>query len=154
MFNTKEESTHGDLFQFIREYCDNVASHQYENIDIQIDDAGSVYSIDFAPQDIAIILDNILSNSNKAHATVLEVVMRNGKDAATINFIDNGRGLTKSITDVNELFQFGKGFTMSGTGIGLFHVKDIIENRMHGTVSINQSIKKGFCLSVRLKNEV
>ena len=154
LFNTKEESTHGDLFQFIREYCDNVASHQYENIDIQIDDAGSVYSIDFAPQDIAIILDNILSNSNKAHATVLEVVMRNGKDAATINFIDNGRGLTKSITDVNELFQFGKGFTMSGTGIGLFHVKDIIENRMHGTVSINQSIKKGFCLSVRLKNEV
>lgn len=151
LFNTKEENAHGDLFQFIREYCENIASHQYENIDIQIDDADSVYSIDFVPQDIAIILDNILSNSNKAHATVLEVVMRNGKDAATINFIDNGKGLTKSITDVNELFQFGKGFTMSGTGIGLFHVKDIIENRMHGTVSIDQSVKKGFCLSVRLK---
>lgn len=151
LFNTKEEITHGDLFQFIREYCENVASHQYENIEIQLDDTGSLFIIDFVPQDIAIILDNILSNSNKAHANIVEVVMRNENEVATINFIDNGRGLTKSITNVNELFQFGKGFTASGTGIGLYHVKDIIENKMHGSVVIDQSVKKGFCLSVRLQ---
>lgn len=152
LFDTKEETAHGDLFQFIREYCDSIASHQYTNIIIKVIIVNNTkYIRDFVPQDIAIILDNILSNSVKARATVLEVLMQSMTDEAIISFIDNGRGLTKSISNIDELFQFGKGFTVSGTGIGLYHIKDIVEHKMHGTVMIDQSVKQGFCLRLGLK---
>ena len=152
LFDTKEESAHGDLFRFICEYCESVASHQYTNLIIKaITVDNTKYIVDFVPQDMAIILDNVISNSVKARATILEVVMQYMKGEAIISFIDNGRGLTKSISDVNELFQFGKGFTVSGTGIGLYHIKDIVEHKMNGTVTIDQTVKQGFCLRLGLK---
>jgi len=152
LFDTKEETAHGDLFQFIREYCESVATRQYANIKITIDiEDSSKYIVDFVPQDIAIVLDNVLSNSVKARATVLKIEMRSERNTYTIDFIDDGKGLTKSVTNINELFEFGKGFTESGTGIGLYHIKEIIEKKMRGSVTIDQSVQLGFCLRVRLK---
>ena len=53
------------------------------------------------------------------------------------------------IKDINELFEFGKSYTESGTGIGLYHVKDIVENHLNGNVTINKT-KKGFEIQIRI----
>lgn len=149
-FNTKEEVTNGDVFEFIKEYCDNILK-QYEDIKVHVNNHDSaVFVIGFVPQDISIILDNVVSNSIKAKANNLFVNMYIENKHARIDIVDDGRGLDKNITNIEELFEFGKGYTDIGTGVGLYHIKDIVENNMHGTVSINKEIEKGFELQIRI----
>lgn len=70
-FNTKEEITNGDVFEFIKEYCDNILK-QYEDIKVHVNNHDSdAFVIGFVPQDISIILDNVISNSIKAKANNL-----------------------------------------------------------------------------------
>lgn len=149
-FNTKEEITNGDVFEFIKEYCDNILK-QYEDIKVHVNNHDSdAFVIGFVPQDISIILDNVISNSIKAKANNLFINMYVENEHARIDIVDDGRGLDKNITNIEELFEFGKGYTDIGTGVGLYHIKDIVENNMHGTVSINKDIEKGFELKIRI----
>ena len=149
-FNTKEEITNGDVFEFIKEYCDNILK-QYEDIKVHVNNHDSdAFVIGFVPQDISIILDNVISNSIKAKANNLFINMYVENEHARIDIVDDGRGLDKNITNIEELFEFGKGYTDIGTGVGLYHIKDIVENNMHGTVSINKDIEKGFELQIRI----
>lgn len=149
-FNTKEEITNGDVFEFIKEYCDNILK-QYEDIKVHVNNHDSdVFVIGFVPQDISIILDNVISNSIKAKANNLFINTYVENEHARIDIVDDGRGLDKNITNIEELFEFGKGYTDIGTGVGLYHIKDIVENNMHGTVSINKDIEKGFELQIRI----
>lgn len=149
-FNTKEETTTGDVFEFIKEYCDNILN-QYEDIKIHVNNPDSTaFVMGFVPQDISIILDNVVSNSIKAKADNLSFDLRMIDGHAQINIIDDGNGLDKNIINLEELFEFGKGYTDTGTGVGLYHIKDIVENKMHGSVRIIASKKKGFQLQIRI----
>ena len=146
-FDTKEETIYGDLFEFINEYCTNIASHEFTGIEIVVDLEGT-FSMKFAPQDVAIILDNIIDNSKKAKAHILKVRMGLEGEYAIIDFIDDGKGLEPS-ANINEIFAFGKSYTASGIGVGLFHIKSIVEEQMNGSVGVIPS-NKGFHLQVRL----
>ena len=149
-FNTKEEFTTGDLFEFIKEYCENILK-QYEDIRVRVENSNKdKFIIKFVPQDISIILDNVVSNSIKAKASNLVVIMKVVDEHAYIDIIDDGKGINKSVTDTAELFKFGKGYTDIGTGVGLYHIKDIVENNMNGTVQIDNMVKKGFKLQIRI----
>lgn len=150
-FNTKEEFIEDNLFDFIEEYCENILA-QDEDIEVEVlrkDEKG--VNIRFIPQDIAVILDNVISNSIKYNATLLKIVLNKDGNSYTIDFIDNGDGLDPSIEDVRELFEFGKGYTFTGTGVGLYHIKSIVEEELKGTVDINLEETKGFALRVRFE---
>lgn len=150
-FNTKEEFIEDNLFDFIEEYCENVLA-QDADIEVEVirkDEKG--VNIRFIPQDIAVILDNVISNSIKYNATLLKIVLNKDGDSYSIDFIDNGDGLDPNIEDVSELFEFGKGYTFTGTGVGLYHIKSIVEEELKGTVDINTEETKGFALRVRFK---
>lgn len=148
-FNTKEEFMEGNLFDFIEEYATSILSHS-GGMKIQVirnDKVG--IEMKFIPQNIAIILDNVVSNSEKYNANILKIMLGNDEGVFTIDFIDDGDGINSQINDLNELFEFGKGFTPTGTGVGLYHIKDIVENDLKGTVTIESESKKGFALHVR-----
>lgn len=150
-FNTKEEFIEDNLFDFIEEYCENILA-QDEDIEVEVlrkDEKG--VNIRFIPQDIAVILDNVISNSIKYNATLLKIVLNKDGNSYTIDFIDNGDGLDPGIEDVRELFEFGKGYTFTGTGVGLYHIKSIVEEELKGTVDINLEETKGFALRVRFE---
>lgn len=150
-FNTKEEFIEDNLYDFIEEYCENILA-QEEDIEVEVlrkDKEG--VNIRFIPQDIAVILDNVISNSIKYNATLLKIVLNKDGDSYTIDFIDNGDGLDPNIEDERELFEFGKGYTFTGTGVGLYHIKSIVEEELKGTVDINLEETKGFALRVRFK---
>lgn len=150
-FNTKEEFIEDNLFDFIEEYCENVLA-QDADIEVEVirkDEKG--VNIRFIPQDIVVILDNVISNSIKYNATLLKIVLNKDGDSYSIDFIDNGDGLDPNIEDVSELFEFGKGYTFTGTGVGLYHIKSIVEEELKGTVDINTEETKGFALRVRFK---
>jgi len=48
-----------------------------------------------------------------------------------------------------EIFEFGKSYTKKGTGVGLYHIKQIVES-MCGAVSLIYQ-DKGFGLRIVLK---
>lgn len=147
-FDTKEESTTGDLFQYIYEYVEKILIH-YENIKIQAFIEENIQFIrKFSMQDIAVVLENIVSNSLKHNASLLNIRMYKTESAHAIDFTDNGDGLDEKIINVEELFEFGKGYTSSGTGVGLYHVHEIVQE-MGGLVLINREMKKGFELQMR-----
>lgn len=150
-FNTKEEFMVGNLFDFIEEYATNILDRSDRMKVKVIRKCVDGVEMKFVPQDIAIILDNVVSNSTKYNASLLTIVLSKDKDIYMIDFVDDGDGVNSGIEDLNELFEFGKGFTITGTGVGLYHIKDIVENGLHGTVNIESEPKKGFALHVRFR---
>lgn len=147
-FNTQEERIKADLFGFVSDYCKTIFNNR--EIKIVVENSNQAI-IDFVPQNIAVVLENILSNSQKAHATSLIFRMYEDKDYYYIDAVDNGNdNKWRTVSDLNSLFEFGKGYTQTGSGVGLYHIKDIIES-MHGTVSINNKNAMGFELDMRIK---
>lgn len=148
-FNTKEEFMEGNLFDFIEEYAINILNRSDRlNVRVVRSDTKGI-EMKFVPQNIAIILDNVVSNSTKYNANELRVLLGKDEKQYTIDFIDDGDGVSSDIVDLNELFEFGKGYTLTGTGVGLYHIKDIVEKDLQGTVTIESEPQKGFALHVR-----
>lgn len=148
-FNTKEEFMEGNLFDFIEEYA-MIILNRSDRLKVQVvrSDTEGI-EMKFVPQNIAIILDNVVSNSTKYNANELRVLLGKDEKQYTIDFIDDGDGVSSDIADLNELFEFGKGYTLTGTGVGLYHIKDIVEKDLQGTVTIESEPQKGFALHVR-----
>ena len=145
-FNTKEEFMEGNLFDFIEEYAMNILNRS-DRLKVQVvrSDTEGI-EMKFVPQNI---LDNVVSNSTKYNANELRVLLGKDEKQYTIDFIDDGDGVSSDIADLNELFEFGKGYTLTGTGVGLYHIKDIVEKDLQGTVTIESEPQKGFALHVR-----
>lgn len=149
-FNTKEEYVVGDVFSFVKEYCEKILVRNQE-ITVETKIVGnSDFKIRFVPQDIIIIIDNVVSNSIKHKAKKVQIILENNESEAKMDFIDDGRGIDSNIVDVDELFEFGKGFTQTGTGVGLYHIKEIVINKLHGIVKIDSEPGKGFTLQIRI----
>lgn len=80
-FNTKEEFMEG-IFDFIEEYAMNILNRS-DRLKVQVvrSDTEGI-EMKFVPQNIAIILDNVVSNSTKYNANELRVLL--GKDENNI----------------------------------------------------------------------
>ena len=152
-FNTEDEKITADLFAFISDYCNTIINEKNKKLVINVSNKKSLSSIRrFAPQDIGVILDNIESNSKKAHAKNLCINITEDSKFYILEFIDDGNGLDrKKIKDINSLFEFGKGFTENGSGVGLYHIKNIVEQDFKGYVSIDEKYTGGFKLIMGVK---
>ena len=149
-FDTKEEKITTDLFQFVDEYCQSILRNNYE-VGINTNIVDSIeYVRTFSPQDVAVIFENMVNNSVKHKASEITINMYDSNGYYCFDIIDDGQGMNIYIDDVDELFEFGKGYTQTGSGIGLYHVKAIIED-MNGMVMINEYRENGFELNVRFK---
>jgi len=151
-FNTEDENIKADLFDFINDYCLNVTDKMHDNIYIHVFTETKNHPVfEFSPQDIGALFENIVSNSEKFKAKVVNVYLRESKDYYLIDIIDDGLGIDKNkIKNIESLFDFGKGFTASGSGVGLYHVKKIVNDKLNGDVSINTTRLNGFELNIRI----
>lgn len=71
----------------------------------------------------------------------------------TISFCDNGGGIKEEIMDSIFNPYFSTKFASSGTGIGLYIAKNIIESRMKGKLSVKNTTK-GCCFTIEQKKEI
>lgn len=151
-FNTEDENIKANLFEFIEDYCANVLKKMHDDLNIAVSiEHSESFECEFSPQDIGAIFENIASNSEKFNARNLFVNMNFSKKDLLIDIIDDGKGIDKTkIKNINSLFDFGKGFTSSGSGVGLYHVKTIVNEKFHGNISINEERTKGFELNIRI----
>lgn len=129
-FNTQAEKITKDIVLFINEYVNNVYIpadsfiHRKRPIKILTTKPSFKKEMKFRPFEITVILDNLFSNSRKARATDVSLEWTKNKTHLLLRFKDNGNGIPEEVED--EIFKFRYSNT-EGSGIGLYHVKDILK---------------------------
>ena len=96
------------------------------------------------------IIDNLIGNSRKKAigATKIDLYFSVENNLLTILYKDNGKGIDKSIKDVNMIFE--EGFTTTnGSGLGLAHIKKIL-NKMGGEIKVNTNTAKGIEFIIKI----
>ncbi|GHU82372.1 histidine kinase [Clostridia bacterium] len=138
-----------DICDFILQYID--AGLELKGLSYLVQEKSQAYDCEFDPSSVGIIIDNVASNSLKAHADKLEISFDESEKYILVSFTDNGIGLVHGMNPLH-LFELGFSTTnkQSGFGIGLYHIKLLVED-MHGSVVIDKEYIQGFRLVVSFK---
>ncbi len=138
-----------NIYDFIIQYIDAEMTDSTLKYEVTLNATDSLCKFDVSS--MAIIIDNIVSNSIKAGATRLLITIYDEPQYICVDFIDNGIGFDPNM-DVNMLFEWGfsSNKMKKGYGIGLNHVKQLI-TEMKGQVEIDKGYNNGFKLVVKLR---
>ena len=98
---------------------------------------------------MVIVLDNLISNSSKNGASKVELNWRQTENSVQLLFCDDGKGIKDNI--IENIFDFGFTTSRRGSGIGLYHVREIIE-KLKGKIIVNNQINKGVEFIISFKN--
>jgi signal transduction histidine kinase len=147
-FNTKVELIKADIVIYIKEYLEKIIKADILKFKFSNDKIEHITH--FRPLEIAIVLDNFISNAKKAGASSIAIKFKTVNKHLQIQIADDGKGIEAKI--VKNIFN--RGFTMTkGSGIGLHHIKTIVEN-MRGSVGFLgndiKDLEKGACFEVML----
>lgn len=150
-FNLKTNRVKDDLLLFIEEYIAKIEEVSDSwNLKIVFENPSNFELIrSFRPLELIILIDNLIDNAGKAKAKKLIVSIKRSESKTTIQFKDNGIGLPNEIK--NSLL-FEKGVTTTdGSGIGLFHVRQIVEE-LSGVAKIRNNADRGTSVFLEFKN--
>ena len=154
-FNIKATSIRKDLNRFVREYVLDV-HQEYQHLKlnrqllkVELDTDGIPFVCNFRPIEVVMIIDNLFSNSYKAKAKNVFIKLKSQKQGSfQLLFGDDGNG----IKDLNLPRIFNMGFTTTdGAGIGLYHIKQLVE-KMNGEIEVNNKVQKGVQFKITIPN--
>ena len=119
-----------DLAVYIRDYVKTVSS-LWAPRGVDIDVQGDVKRLEcsFRPIEVGIVIDNLVSNAVKARAGRVVFFLGKGngpRPELTITVTDDGTGWPQSLDPIERAFEKGV-TTTDGSGLGLYHVKQVIE---------------------------
>lgn len=140
--------TEEDLVKFIINYIRNIYQVLYKG-EVEFANEQVVFMKKFQPIELSTAIDNILSNSRKKNANKVIFEFANIDNKLEIRIKDIGTPLSSKISDGNLVFEEGV-TTTKGSGLGLNHVKRIIENDLKGNIVYNPEYKKGFELIITI----
>ena len=129
----------GDLSVYIRDYIKTVSTLWAPSglyVDIQTD--GCRFQRAFRPIEVGIVIDNLVTNAAKARAQniiFIHEVGKGPKPAFSITVADDGMGWPASFAPLERAFEKGV-TTTDGSGLGLYHVKQVVEDRLGGLVKL------------------
>lgn len=139
---------------------DNIISEKRvqfrENINVDIQgnlNNGYGIFVKINPSDFTRVISNLINNSVEASENsvniLIEIIEEEGY--GIVKIIDNGKGIPENI--INKLgqkgYSFGKQNTDSGSGLGLYHAKETIENA-DGKIKISSKIGYGTTVEISL----
>ena len=139
-FKLDTEYVERDLNSYIREYVQNIIPTVTDkSLHIDLEQYTNVEFVSkFKPIEVNIVLDNIINNAKKAKADNLTIMLlKNEKGNFVVRFEDDGVGIQKE--NFSKLYDLGY-TTTDGSGIGLFHVKNIMKS-MKSTVNAENNNK-------------
>lgn len=120
-----------DVKEYIREYVLNFKDTL--NISLQSDSEIPIWRM-FSLLDVAIVLDNLISNSKKAGAQNILIYFKQSANSLTMDFSDDGMGVDSDLLIANSLFEEGVTTRRGGAGIGLHTILYTLENRLNGSI--------------------
>jgi len=154
-FERKAQEITSDLVSYVKQYVEKIyvplneakLKKQGANVNVIIN-GDATFECTFNPYKFVIIIDNLISNSIKAHAQNIIITMSvQDKKTLVLKFTDDGDGISDEV--LPKVFNFGFSST-GGTGIGLHHVKEIVEDD-GGSIFINNKLKKGVEFIIEVK---
>ncbi len=157
-FKADRNTQIADVALYIRQYID-IYSDIYPRNELRFKVIQNDSSLikKFSVLDMSVVLDDLISNSEKAGAKLIEIEMSNSSEGELkIFFSDDGNGvLDKFLVDdntKNKIFELGVTTTNGGSGIGLNSVREGLKS-MNGTINfLGNNIKlKGACFKIVIK---
>jgi sensor histidine kinase regulating citrate/malate metabolism len=118
-----------DVVQYIAEYIGNVLGNS-SGLKFQIENKETSFMMQFKPLEMAMVLDNFISNSKKAKANLVVISFEKKGKSLHIHIADDGSGISKEVA--RNLFKRGY-TTTTGAGIGLYHIRSMVDG-MGGSV--------------------
>lgn len=145
----KKELT--DIPAFIEQYILHVAK-DFTAAGLNVTVSNTVqrsFEIKASKIELSILIDNIISNAGKSLAKRLDIsIATSGENNLEVSFADNGAGLSKEISEIEDIFQIGI-TTTSGSGLGLFHARRIAEG-IDGKLFAEKREPKGLVVKLEL----
>jgi signal transduction histidine kinase len=149
-FRLESEKIETDLSAYIEQYVLGVArDFVFKKIELTVTNDGKGFVQSFKPIDVSVVVDNLISNAKKARATrVTFDITHPSRTTTHVLVTDNGKGLSRTITDVSRIFE--KGFTTTdGSGLGLYHVQQVL-GEMKGTIEVQRHESPGAAFLIRI----
>lgn len=128
-FRSRVDKEPTDLPAFIEQYINHVAKDFIgSNLRVNVvNNINEPFELKTSRIELSILLDNIISNADKADAKQLNVSLsKEGDNTLVASFIDNGKGLSEKLDSPEAMFEMGV-TTTPGSGLGLFHARGIVE---------------------------
>ena len=141
-FNLKASEIERDIVEFVVGYLNEIYIADDKIIDsqlkIEISIKGDIeYLKEIRPLEITTLIDNLISNSEKAGANKIKFTFSKKRDGLLIEVADDGKkGIEKE--NISKIFDLGY-TTTNGSGIGLYQARDIVQ-KLNGNIEV-ESIK-------------
>lgn len=128
-----------DLCVYIRDYITMVSTlWAPSGLSVHVQPDGRRFQRAFRPIEVGIVIDNLVTNAAKARARNILFVLQVGKGPKprlSITIADDGIGWHTSFVPIERAVEKGV-TTTDGSGLGLFHVKQVVEGRLGGFVEL------------------
>jgi len=149
-FNIHSNKVEKDIVSFINEYIENVYklrkdlknNRELLKIDIATPPKAKL-DVKFNPIDLLIVLDNLISNSAKDEIGAKNIHLKwkeQKNNSIELSFMDDGKGIKEEY--IPHIFDFGFTTSRNGSGLGLYHVQELIK-KMNGDIKVNTKNPKG-----------
>ena len=139
-------SANENIVTYIENYILNIYGSLHKELKYEIKTNNIEFNKNFQPIELSVILDNILNNSKKKNASKVIFEFNKIDNNLILSIKDIGKELDKSIDP--ELI-FDEGITSTkGAGLGLNHVKRLLEQYFNASIKYNPDYKKGFELII------
>jgi signal transduction histidine kinase len=154
-FDTTITKINADLISFVNEYVVNVYQEyrhlmmNNQTMTIKAEKpTGITFNTSFRPIEMIIILDNLLNNSLKAKAKNVSVNWKSiNSSEIELHIKDDGIGIPDK--NLDKVFD-ARFTTTNGSGLGLYHTKEVIE-KLGGKITINNQLKQGVEFIIKFK---
>ena len=154
-FDTTVTKINADLISFANEYVVNVYQEyrhlmmNNQTMTIKAEKpTGITFNTSFRPIEMIIILDNLLNNSLKAKAKNVSISWKSiNSSEIELHIKDDGIGIPDK--NLDKVFE-ARFTTTNGSGLGLYHTKEIIE-KLGGKITINNQLKQGVEFIIKFK---
>lgn len=136
-FSVAADTISADLIEYISQYVTGVLSEFYDDCQLSCHTNGCHKVMTFKPLEISLLVDNLISNAIKAHASSFDITFQNLPNFIRMTVSDNGNGIDKQISDPQSVFEKGV-TTTNGSGLGLFNVSSFVEDQLHGIIELDK----------------
>lgn len=128
----------GDIIEYLGEYFSVMLENRGQAPHVHFESKVKSLESDFSPFDLAVVIDNLIDNARKARAQNVWFLAQpsHSKNKLELRVKDDGVGFDLDRIDRHRIFEKHYTGTHNGTGLGLFHVAQVLEE-MGGSISFD-----------------